>query len=430
MEKFRLLVSFILLSLSGFVYASQIVAEAVFVIGTPELSKGDFKTTLVKGMKIEAGVVVQTGPGSHVHFRFLDQSVVSVRPNTQLRIDSFEYQQADLKQFKITVTEGSVRTVSGEGVKAAKDRFRLNTPIAAIGVRGTDFSVVVSDEHTDIDVHSGEILVAKFGEGCSPQTLGPCEVKAARSLVGGSSDGLRVLPGQANIISLPRALLQRNSGGVGEKNIEDRRKDKQDDQKSSDVIDESNERRIQELLPYTQRPIPFNDTTDDLIDQSERLLWGHWFAPPRGDTWSPSAIDLLSTFQPTVSNANYGLFREFDYLSGFNPIVPRVALQLSGADATYTESARGTRASLTEGYLLLDFTNSSFLSQIGVMTDRAGNIVLNGAGLISPNGVFVSRSNSDRMAGALTEDGLEAGLLFEKRLDSGGVLQGISTWSQ
>ena len=42
-------------------------------------------------------------------------------------------------QVKLNLIEGTARAVSGEAAKAAKERFRLNTPIAAIGVRGTDY---------------------------------------------------------------------------------------------------------------------------------------------------------------------------------------------------------------------------------------------------------------------------------------------------
>ena len=34
-----------------------------------------------------------------------------------------------------------MRSITGQWGEAARDRFRLNTPIAAIGVRGTDFIV-------------------------------------------------------------------------------------------------------------------------------------------------------------------------------------------------------------------------------------------------------------------------------------------------
>jgi len=78
---------------------------------------------------------------------------------------------------------------------------------------------------------------------------------------------------------------------------------------------------------------------------------------------------------------------------------------------------------------LLDFGNASFLSQLSVATDRVGTVQLNGAGLVAPSGIFVSRSSSDRMAGAVSSDGLEAGMLFEKRAGD-GVVKGISLWGQ
>jgi len=80
------------------------------------------------------------------------------------------------------------------------------------------------------------------------------------------------------------------------------------------------------------------------VEQTGALIWGHWFNPPRGDDWSPSAIDLLQAYQPTVSNANYGLFRSPESSGTLSPNKSRVALQLTAADATLTMNARTTPA--------------------------------------------------------------------------------------
>jgi len=79
--------------------------------------------------------------------------------------------------------------------------------------------------------------------------------------------------------------------------------------------------------------------------------------------------------------------------------------------------------------LLFDFEARAFMSELTVDTDRLGSVALNGIGFISPTGVLVSRSSSDRMAGAMTSDGLSAGMLFEKQVD-GGSVRGVSSWGE
>ena len=46
--------------------------------------------------------------------------------------------------------------------ESARDRFRLNTPIAAIGVRGTDFVVSATQNSIMAVVNAGAIVVSPF----------------------------------------------------------------------------------------------------------------------------------------------------------------------------------------------------------------------------------------------------------------------------
>ncbi|MFM8637711.1 MAG: ATP-binding cassette domain-containing protein, partial [Betaproteobacteria bacterium] len=58
-----------------------------------------------------------------------------------------------------TVGEVVVRSITGQWGEAAKDRFRLNTPLAAIGVKGTDFAVRVEPDKTAAAVYTGAIVL-------------------------------------------------------------------------------------------------------------------------------------------------------------------------------------------------------------------------------------------------------------------------------
>ena len=414
------------------VYADR-VGEVTLVIGKPQATVGGQQTVLERGTSITVGMQIETGTGSHAHIRFVDGTVISVRPESQLSVSAYRIERDTVAEFRLNLTRGTTRTISGPGLQSAKDRFRLNTPIAAIGIRGTDFSTRVTEASTEVSVHSGAVIVSPLGEeGCSVAALGPCMGSLARELSGGTDQILRLRTGQREVQSVPTLLsepLSRTSSDR-ESSAETHGDSGESENSGRDqTLLSARVASTESVLPYVTEPIPFNDRPDDLVGQSGALIWGHWFNPPRGDAWSPAAIELLQSYQPTVSNANYGLFRAPQASGPLSPGLPRVALQLTAADATLTLDARTTAAQVTEGYLLLDFSNSSFLSQLSVDTDRAGVVQLNGAGLVAPTGIFVSRSASDRMAGALSSDGLEAGMLFEKRAGD-GVVQGISLWGQ
>ena len=54
-------------------------------------------------------------------------------------------QQPASSEVRLQVDHGITRSISGRATEVDKNRFRLNTPVAAIGVRGTDFIVQATD---------------------------------------------------------------------------------------------------------------------------------------------------------------------------------------------------------------------------------------------------------------------------------------------
>ena len=98
---------------------------------------------------------------------------MSVRPDSQLEIISYDYdaEHPEESSIKFNLIEGIARSISGEGAKAARSRYRLNTPIAAIGVRGTDFVVSVTGQSTRALVNQGAIAMAPYSADCSASAI-------------------------------------------------------------------------------------------------------------------------------------------------------------------------------------------------------------------------------------------------------------------
>ncbi len=121
-----------------------------------------------------------TQTNGHVHIRFVDEALVSVRPDSQLEIISYDYdsEHPEKSSIKFNLIEGIARSISGEGAKAARSRYRLNTPIAAIGVRGTDFVVSVTEQSTRALVNQGAIVMAPYSAECTASAIGPCATNA------------------------------------------------------------------------------------------------------------------------------------------------------------------------------------------------------------------------------------------------------------
>lgn len=159
--------------------------EVVFVAGTVvRESAVHAETALVKGALLQQGDRIRTRVDGFVYIRMADGGLLVVRPQSALRIDQwrFDPQQPQNSEIKYTLDNGVARYVSGRGSQAAKDKFRFNTPLAAIGVRGTDFTVLAESLLTRVVVRSGGVVVSRLGAGCSAETLGPCEGEGATEL--------------------------------------------------------------------------------------------------------------------------------------------------------------------------------------------------------------------------------------------------------
>ncbi len=156
--------------------ASPIVGEATLVIGAARLwSEDGSARPVTRGTAVRVGDRLETEGGGHVHLRFVDGGRLSVRPASRLQIESYSHTpgQPQLGAIKLRLDEGVARSITGAWGEAARERFRLNTPVAAIGVKGTDFIVRADADLTAATVYSGAIAVTPLASGCGA-SVGPC----------------------------------------------------------------------------------------------------------------------------------------------------------------------------------------------------------------------------------------------------------------
>jgi hypothetical protein len=157
------------------------VGEVSLVLGEAVVLSDDGRRDDVsRGTVISVGDEIETRANGHVHIRFIDDALVSVRPNSRLSIDRYEFDanRPTRSAVKFSLSEGVTRAISGEAAKTARERFRLNTPVAAIGVRGTDFVVGAIAGTTRVQVNEGAIVMAPYSDACSVDAFGPCLANA------------------------------------------------------------------------------------------------------------------------------------------------------------------------------------------------------------------------------------------------------------
>ena len=94
--------------------------------------------TLVKGASVFEGDVISTAPKSFSVIRMMDQTKLTLRPDTTIAIGVFSLEE-EKEEACVNLIKGGLRTVTGLIGKRKPEAFQLDTPVASIGIRGTDF---------------------------------------------------------------------------------------------------------------------------------------------------------------------------------------------------------------------------------------------------------------------------------------------------
>ncbi len=114
--------------------------------GTVLLAKGVVTATdvtqvsrvLARGAAIAEGDVINTANKSFAVIRMVDNTKLTLKPNTTIAIGAFNANEGE-EEACINLVKGGLRTVTGLIGQRKPESFNLDTPIASIGIRGTDF---------------------------------------------------------------------------------------------------------------------------------------------------------------------------------------------------------------------------------------------------------------------------------------------------
>jgi hypothetical protein len=108
--------------------------------GVPRILRADSRVRL--------GEVVQTGQNGMVQIVFPDRSMLHIKPDTQLKIEKFHFEQKQPESdtMELRLLKGGMRTLTGLVGKRNQDKVKYRTPIATIGIRGTVLEIDRADD--------------------------------------------------------------------------------------------------------------------------------------------------------------------------------------------------------------------------------------------------------------------------------------------
>ncbi|QJR10796.1 hypothetical protein DSM104443_01865 [Usitatibacter rugosus] len=165
-----------------------------FVTGDVSLTKRDGKkVAATRGTEVDPGDLIATGGAGMAQLSMIDQARLSLRPNSQFRIEGYQTNAQDTSGAVLNLLRGTLRTFTGLIATTNRDKFVMKTRVATVGIRGSgnilyacsmadgdcDESVADKDAKGDITVNhtiEGSHSITNFVAGdpnMPPQQGGP-----------------------------------------------------------------------------------------------------------------------------------------------------------------------------------------------------------------------------------------------------------------
>lgn len=149
-------------TLGGMACAAEPAGTVVLAVGnvTDQAADGN-RRTLHDGDQIYSGDSLSTGRGAYLDLDFADGGRILLRPGTRFQIEHYRYAAAAPVQTAAPATarsevhesaffrliKGGLRAISGLIGHVTRADYRLDTPVATIGIRGTGYEVRYCASH-------------------------------------------------------------------------------------------------------------------------------------------------------------------------------------------------------------------------------------------------------------------------------------------
>jgi len=148
---------FFWLTLTAFVWSN--IGNVGAFKGTATVTRSSSILDVKNGILLKVKDKITTSANSRVQVILKDNTVVTIGPNSTFTFDAYKFGGKDDSEVKMHIDRGFFRSVTGKIGKLAPERFKVKTVSATIGIRGTDFSALVSEDKETISCYKGKVDV-------------------------------------------------------------------------------------------------------------------------------------------------------------------------------------------------------------------------------------------------------------------------------
>jgi FecR protein len=135
---------------------AEVIRNEVVSVGEAELIR------LSVGDEVVRDETLRTSDDSDARIRLLDDTKLSIGPRSTIKIDRAVYSgEKSYQEITVRLSEGAFRFITG---KSDKKSYKIETPLASIGVRGTILDIRIEANQTLVALQDGEASVCSGGQ--------------------------------------------------------------------------------------------------------------------------------------------------------------------------------------------------------------------------------------------------------------------------
>jgi hypothetical protein len=151
--------------LAGFVSGPAAAQNAIGTVsriqGEASGMRGDAAQALGLSASVFLNEVVSTGEGARLEVTFADNTRLTLGEKAKLTLDTYVFDPAARKGTLKFGMVGAFRFVSGRVTKLASSDVSVTTPVATLGIRGTEFwGGPIDDQALGVFLLKGTVVVS------------------------------------------------------------------------------------------------------------------------------------------------------------------------------------------------------------------------------------------------------------------------------
>ncbi|HET7731088.1 MAG TPA: FecR family protein [Usitatibacter sp.] len=123
---------------------AQAVGRVLIAAGEVVAMRAGREVPLASGADVLSGDLIRTGEASSAQLRFSDETLVALRAKSRFHVADYRFGGADdgASTAVFALLQGGLRTITGLIGRGKPERYRMTTPLATLGIRGTAYALV------------------------------------------------------------------------------------------------------------------------------------------------------------------------------------------------------------------------------------------------------------------------------------------------